>query len=239
MSDKPILFSAPMVRALLAGTKTQTRRVPKILTQAYVANDNRQSDKPGLLPGMRYWNVSGTVGGRVMLEPDFLGLLPFRVGDRLYVREAFRGDQGYDSYAPRTWSHWPVHYEADGSTRPENEAGRLRPGIHMPRWASRLTLTVTDVRVERLQDISEEDAWAEGCKRGEPDDVGGFFPAEEPDPSGIGFRGWDNACDWYADLWDEINGPGSWDANPWVAAYTFTVGLHNIDAPNVRQIGDE
>lgn len=91
----------------------------------------------------------------------------------------------------------------------------------MPRWASRITLEVTGVRVERLQDISEADAWAEGCTPGTLDDNGDPFPAEEPHPSGIGTRGWDSARDWYADLWEAINGEGSWDANPWVWVVEF------------------
>jgi hypothetical protein len=91
----------------------------------------------------------------------------------------------------------------------------------MPRWASRITLDVIGVRVERLQGISEADAWAEGCERGAPWDNGqGHFPAER-DLGGGSSEGWDNARDWYADLWDSINGSGSWDANPWVWVVEF------------------
>lgn len=118
-------------------------------------------------------------------------------------------------------------------TLPDNFAGqfwhRARPSIHMPRWASRITLTVTDVRVQRLQNISEADAWAEGCKPGELNDRGEPFPAEEPHPK-CGWVGWDCARDWYADLWDSLHGPDAWETNPWVAAYTFTVQSGNIDS---------
>ena len=85
----------------------------------------------------------------------------------------------------------------------------------MPRWASRLTLEITGIRVERLQDISEADAIAEGCE------MDGNFPKQQPDPSGIGEVGWDDAVEWYSWLWESINGPGSWDKNPWVWVIEF------------------
>ncbi len=108
-------------------------------------------------------------------------------------------------------------YEAVG---PEG-AGPWRSPDTMPSEASRLTLIVSSLRVERLQAITEADAWAEGCPPGEPNDNGGRFPADEPDTSGIGLVGYDCARDWFADLWDSIYGPGSWDANQWVWVYTF------------------
>jgi len=223
MADKPILFSAPMVKALLAGTKTQTRR--------YFSAD----------PYLEAVERTATQGWRFILKPGAeLSVKPPRimVGDRLYVRETWSGIHAFRNTPPaqRESMMTPdgpllredVWFWADGN--PDGgDYEKPRPGMHMPRWASRLTLTVTDVRVERLQDISEQDAWAEGCAKGAPDDVGGFFPAEEADPSGVGYRGWDNARDWYADLWDQINGEDAWEANPWVAAYTFTVEHGNID----------
>lgn len=222
MADRPILFSAPMVRALLAGTKTQTRRMlPKKLRDAYVANDNRPSDKTGLLPGMRYWNVSGVIGGRIMLEPDFLRLLPYAVGDRLWVRERLQRATT-DQDVPF------VSYFADGSKPWCIAAGwhwknDALPSIHMPKTHSRLTLHVTDVSVERLQDISEADALAEGISYDPPH----VFTVMD-DQHQKAYAG-DTAKDCYADLWDGINGAGSWDKNPWVAAYTFTVERTNID----------
>jgi len=102
--------------------------------------------------------------------------------------------------------------------------------MHMPRWASRLTLTVRDVRVQRLQDISEADAQAEGCLMDpEPDEYGGLMPAEIAHDNGIGDVGWDSARDWFANLWNTINGPDAWEANPWVAAISFDVHRGNID----------
>lgn len=219
MTDRPILFSGPMVRALLAGTKTQTRRA---LNPQPFLEDGSWKVQWG--KSLRSWQD----GRNPQIIPNWLRIA---VGDRLYVREHWRTGGANDHLAPRDlppeWAH-PIEFYADQT---DVRNGRFRQGMHMPRWASRLTLTVTDVRVERLQDCSEHDAWAEGCTKGEPDDAGGFFPAEELDPSGIGYRGWDNARDWYADLWDQINGEGSWDANPWVAAYTFTVERGNIDQP--------
>jgi len=98
---------------------------------------------------------------------------------------------------------------------------KIRPSIHMPRWASRITLTVTDVRVQRLQDCSEADAKAEGI-------IGAGLiwglGVEPPDPARAA-----SPVEAYARLWDIINGPEAWDANPWVVALTFAVHLCNID----------
>ncbi|KFL31445.1 hypothetical protein JP75_07785 [Devosia riboflavina] len=234
MADRPMLFSGPMVRALLAGTKTQTRRILKPQPEQFPIDDKGTLCEVGVI------HVEGDAlprihHGRVITAQK----LKCAVGDRLWVREAhailprtaYRGSIGVGTIAQM--EHPTDDYSAALFREGFDRSGRplWRPSIHMPRWASRLTLTVTDVRVERLQSVSEQDAWAEGCAKGEPDDVGGFFPAEEADPSGIGYRGWDNARDWYADLWDHINGEGAWEANPWVAAYTFTVHQGNIDAP--------
>lgn len=100
--------------------------------------------------------------------------------------------------------------------------------MFMPRWASRITLIVTDVRVERLQNISEADAIAEGvdterCCGVPSDSCGTHLGGCCGQPEAV------EPVEAYSDLWDEINGPGAWDANPWVAAYTFTVHHQNID----------
>lgn len=206
MADRPILFSAPMVRALLDGRKTQTRRIFKGAEQ----NEN------GL------WHIHNAGGGVIGVAEEDVGkqavdYLPIQVGDRLWVREEWSGDFAWHSIKPserhpseRLW-FWADGNPADGDWE------RPRPSIHMPRWASRLTLTVTDVRVERLQDISEDDAAAEGWPA--PEDRAKAGIAEIRDAYPIG---------WYAWLWDSINGPGAWEANPWVAAYTFTVIQKNI-----------
>ncbi len=238
MTDRPILFSGPMVRALLDGRKTQTRRLVDNVPPQPDINCHPQKRQLFASPYLDSYcserktsiNPRGMSVEWCWWQVDDRQCLPvFKVkakpGDRLWVREAFRGSKGYDNHPPKTWSHWPVHYEADGSPDPRDEMeenGKLRPGIHMPRWASRLTLSVKDVRIERLQDISEADARAEGC----PVSWDGK-PYAPPPPEVDGWQGYGRAS--FCLLWSKINGPGSWEANPWVAAYTFTVAKGNID----------
>ena len=184
MKERPIPFSAPMVRALLAGTKTQTRRIVK-------ARDLEWMD---VHQGLR--------------EPDNAERCPYGQpgGDRLYVRETWAAPHAYDHLPPRLIPQDArIHYAAT-----EDRGGLLwRPSIHMPRWASRITLEVTGVRVERLQDISEVDALAEGVT-----DEGSLVT----DLNGKD-RGGTIAA--YATLWEVINGVGSWDDNPWVWVLQF------------------
>jgi hypothetical protein len=217
MADKPIIFSAPMVRALIEGSKTQTRRVLK--EQPAVAD--------AVFSGGRWQWRSWKTG-------CFLGdiRIPYAPGDRLYVREAWRTLNRFNDQPVPVGAM--VAFEADQPYAPGangapisngGRAGRLRPSIHMPRWASRITLTVTEVRVQRLQEISEADARAEGCVM----DTDGL-PDEVPHESGVGFVGWDSARDWYADLWESLHGPDAWSANPRVVAVSFTVQQGNIDA---------
>ena len=195
MTDKPILFSAPMIRALLDGRKTQTRRVLK-----------PQPDD--------------------LYEGQVPRQLHVAIGDRLWVREAhYLTDDGDNEYAVYAADEDDVRahntkLQRMGSTIDEalwRQHAKLRPSIHMPRWASRLTLIVTDVRVQRLQEISEEDATAEGW--------GGWLDSQTSD----GFDG-NGPRTWFHKLWDSINGPDAWDRNDWVVAYTFTVHRCNIDA---------
>lgn len=218
MADRPILFSSPMVRALLAGTKTQTRRTFKAVEET----------RPG------YFHVFGSGGGifcdgEAEVKQWAPSYLRIAVGDRLYVREHWRVAPLHDDVrAGEVQWHVPIHYVADGgktNSLPVLNAmgGRFRQGMHMPRWASRLTLTVTDVRVERLQDCSEADALAEGIAPWQ-----GRYPFGlqlGPDDYCLG----NTAVQAYRGLWNSINGPGSWDANPWVAAYSFIIEHGNID----------
>lgn len=218
MNAKPILMSAPMVLATLReiqqpGTgKTQTRRIVK--------------PQPDF--------TDGVIAARFTPDDQQLGRLgeaircPYGArGDLLWVRESHyltdNGDFERAVYAADAEAakrhlieldHLPKSFPADVKT----EQARLRPSIHMPRWASRLTLRITDVRVERLQDISEEDARAEGVTP-----LFGGMPshADEDRPSHYAA---------FARLWNSINGPGSWDANPWVWAISFRPELRNVDA---------
>jgi hypothetical protein len=201
--DRPILFSTPMVRALLAGTKTQTRRLAGVPMIEQQPNG--------------YWHIRNRHGGVVNAVDGQQGqiaadYLPIQPGDRLWVRETWRPVHSGDP-------SMGAEYRADHPDDWRDDT-KWKPGIHMFRWASRLTLHVTDVRVQRLQDIDETDAVAEGIER-----YGRFFGLPDSD--------WDDAApsarEAYAGLWGSINGIGSWEANPWVAAYTFTVEHANID----------
>lgn len=220
MPDKPIIFSGPMVLAIISGRKSMTRRT--------LCPFNEELEPPYVAPyeaGARaVWaDGDGAVYG-------FTGARGAAVGDRLWVREAFRGHENYDSVTPREMSHWPVFYHADGEPNPDpemGETGRVRSPIHMPRWASRLTLTVTDVRVQRLMEMTDADAVAEGVTvpaACEALDLCGGHDAGLCAVAAIGPR------DLFESLWSSIHGPGAWNANPWVSAITFTTEQRNIDA---------
>ncbi|MGM5010010.1 hypothetical protein ACD592_12885 [Rhizobium sp. 969_B3_N1_2] len=209
MTDRPILFSGPMVRALLAGTKTQTRRLlnpqPKLLK-------NGSWYRP--FPQDR-GNWQYALGGIIHAYAK----LRIVEGDRLWVRETWShtGDHVFSiAEVRRSPFGYPI-YRADEN--PEYPHAKFWPSIHMPREFSRLTLTVTEVRVERLQDISGADAIAEGIERSDR------FPDRFMTPDG------DYAVPIiaYQRLWESINRAGAWDANPWIVAYTFTVHHQNID----------
>lgn len=215
MTTRPILFSAPMVRANLrpVDPKTQTRRgINKILGIGKVTEFGR-SDTPGY-----DWTFRGRqMRWNDLTHAELLARCPYgQPGDRLWVRETWAvpssgpsselGPDDADEVAYAASS-----YHGDLS----NPAIRWRPSIHMPRWASRLTLKVTDVRVQRLQEISEEDAKAEGVTFDGTWWSGGNHrikgtPKCLPNPR-----------DAYADLWTSINGPDSWDANPWCWCISF------------------
>lgn len=202
MADRPIIFSAPMVRALLEGRKTQTRRqVHKLFRSDYdltIAKDRHGRNC-----------YAGTNPHGVHWIHDDAPFFPYAIGDRLWVREAF----SYETLDVDRCGFMPPWYWADGN--PESgDFTRPKPSIHMPRWASRLTLHVTDVRVQRLQEISEADAVAEGCPARTDEDLAGM-----------------EARGWFRDLWDSLHGPDTWDKNPWVAAITFDVKRGNIDTP--------
>lgn len=204
MTDRPILFSAPMVRALLDGRKTQTRRVLK------PQPDYRGPS--GFMHDAEEWGWADENGEHVSV----LEIVPngFHIGGRLWVRETWRAWSEYDGMPPRAIpAAAAIQYPADNPLSPWDS--KARPSIHMPRWASRLTLIVTDVRVQRLQDISEADAIAEGIA---PTANSQTIDCDTPSPRD-GFR----------DLWNGIHGPGAWDENPWVAAISFDVVRDNID----------
>lgn len=213
MTSRPILFSAAMVRALLAGTKTQTRRIAELNTEG------DPSPKYRLDPDGFVRTYIGDVTEQPETDPEAWMMVqdgwergyrcPYGVpGDRLWVRE--------------TWAPMPAGVLSDGLTgryiyradpdvfshTSESDFEKWRPSIHMPRAASRITLEITGVRVERLQGISGRDVLAEGIDNGKSN------PA-------MGER-WENMQRMaFRDLWESINGPGSWDAKPWVWVVQF------------------
>lgn len=175
MKERPILFSGPMVRAIIAGTKTQTRR---------------PLDRDKLYNGFAFD------------DPRIARACPYgQPGDRLWVRETWACDE----YGRRHQSQGMVYYRADAESM-----GTWRPPIHMPRWASRIDLEITAVRVERVREISEADACAE---LGAPL----VWPGPDPEPYRRDMIGA------FANIWDEIyskRGYG-WDINPWVWVVEF------------------
>lgn len=215
MKERPILFSAPMVRALLYGTKTQTRRLCK---PAQTHALSRVVEVPDPQERGQVYNRShfGDEDGDIQFACPYGGK-----GDRLWVREAF---DFLPSGGPDQPQACDIVYWASGSTEPRTAPSdynpmiyghqKVRPSIHMPRWASRILLEITDVRVERLQAISRADAQAEGCDHNDPCDHVRHSCAS------IGCQGPDYRVG-YRQLWDQINGAGAWEANPWVWAITF------------------
>lgn len=209
--ERPILFSGAMVRAILDGNKTQTRRVVKLQPPAntlYVIRYHHPD------PRVHYWaGDSGSLLDWVYPCPQG------EVGDRLYVRETWQHSNHplgpYDSDCE-------VFYRADYLDDPlgpdlERSADGIRrqwrPSIHMPRAASRIVLEVTGVRVERLQDISEDDAIAEG--------IDGPLCAAAVGTAPYKHKLLPAAIHGYSALWERLNGPGSWHANPWVWVIEF------------------
>lgn len=199
MTERGMIFNAEMVRTILDGQKTQTRRVMK--------------PQPDPCPAPRggHWWPSNVFKTMLHVEEEMQngkggwgGLVgdacPFGdVGDRIWVRETWveagASAQDLKLYRANYPAHVPTHYE----NVPPAEDVRWTPSIHMPRWASRILLEITDVRVEQLNDISEEDARSEGISGSSARDV----------------------KEAYAALWRSIYGSDSWRANPWVWVIEF------------------
>ena len=198
MRERPILFSAPMVRAILAGTKTQTRRIMKPRRDRYVGCELALNELAGEVNAGDYTNA------------------PMAPGDRLWVREAH--------YIIGEYREVFFRATQDSSTSPTlSWPGPWRPSIHMPRWASRITLEVTGVRVEKLQEISYEDAKAEGAEFWRNDGT----LTDLPPCSQHRYE--------FEDLWTSINGADSWNANPWV----WVVSFRRLDAKDAIRAGSK
>lgn len=220
MADRPILFSAPMVRALLDERKTQTRRVLKPQPPKWATICSTVFPPQGLFQ----WSEAEHDPLRPLKRwpEDHALSVRFGNGDRLWVKETWRTEARHDAVKPTELPRDAlVSFDADYLQEPNDGCrGRTRVSIHMPRWASRLTLTVTDVRVQRLYEISHTDAMAEGLEWVAPTwGISGIADSWQDDPRMA-----------YRALWDAINGSGAADANPWVVAVTFTVERRNIDA---------
>ena len=221
MKERPILFSAPMVRAILEGRKTQTRRVVKpagVHACGYMSGTFGDPSKFSF--GKR--GVGSRDPYNFFVEHDVR--CPYGApGDRLWVRETWNTSE---NCRPRISE--PYIYAADLDTDGRIKwAARWRPSIHMPRKASRITLEITGVRVERLQEISEADVFAEGVQI--PRDAVTKKPLLKitGDESPLPFLPKDYTAEQfirahYAALWASINGPESWAANPWVWVVEFT-----------------
>lgn len=217
--ERPILFSSEMVRSILEGRKTQTRRVADVRGADRVIwcpNGQFVPARPGD-EGFRGWvaEVDKLGGEKGLHLPLFC---PYgQPGDRLWVRETFLPDPPIDGWpgdiewngCGRSIAGVPEHYRSPENvifkaTWKGDSELKWRPGIHMPRWASRLSLEITKIRIERVQDISHEDATAEGCR---PYCVAfDKLPAQE-----------------YRELWNKINAKRGfgWDVNPWVWCISF------------------
>lgn len=234
MKERPILFSGEMIRALLAGTKTQTRRVVKQWQIPKQQEDGTWFAIAQRDP--RYgFGVSGTTEQECAKQLAQYGSPYGNPAAKLWVRETCRAEElesGQDG----------VRYLADNHFRPINDTpsdafqwmkmnvygkqgGTNVPSIHMPRWACRLLLEITGVRVERLQDISEADALAEGVKRSQravssSAAVPCFWDYQRNQPD---YR---DARSSFSSLWESINGAGSWDANPW----TWVIEFKKVEA---------
>jgi hypothetical protein len=225
MKERPILFSGAMVRAILDGRKTQTRRLmtPQPIGNGFkFIHNDLLCHVDHLPPSATLWK-RGTKRDPYWssdVEDDWTEMSPFGVpGDRLWVRETFYCDDVFaGDYSHGDEEQWrrETYYRADGElhdqmaemTEDDPSAGRSywRPSIHMPRWASRLTLEITDVRVERLQDISEADALAEGV---DPLEWSGG-PANE------------SARAAFRELWESLNAHRApWSSSPWVWVLSF------------------
>lgn len=236
--ERPIIFTGESVRAILAGTKTQTRRVIKPQPTFDIA------------PGR--WNVTWkgvtqhNFGGRAVPPSHLMdGALdwlvrnsPYQAGDHLWVREKWRSPSkyivGYEADAQcgawmgnggggRIWMHHGYMIECDAyrDAKPpirtfsvKAYGDKWRSPIHMPRWASRITLEIESVKVERCSQISEADAQAEGVERLElsPREIPGLGRVH---PMTSSYR------DAFKAAWNAIHGPGAWDKNDWIWAITF------------------
>jgi hypothetical protein len=235
VTERPILFSGPMVQAILAGRKNQTRRIISSVTKI----GKLTSVQSAQIVGYTVMGTDKRLLWHSFTSDEIAKRSPYGMpGDRLWVREAWRTGEKLDQYSPSrllamadkigytSGPPGPLWYEAGGQYRQWGDCdllefgskGRLRSSLHMPRRASRINLEIVKIRVERLQNISWRDALAEGID-------GPFVPGNDIDIDGNFYEsGQKKAIDLYRSLWESINGPRSWELNPWVWVIEFGVG---------------
>lgn len=232
--ERPIVFCGEMVKATLEGKKSQDRKLVKLPITRGIEyrwiNARKDGGPSSPFKAGEYLHIEFRAVVDEWMGQSERIFCPYGVvGDILWVRETLVKDK-----AGVSW-----RYKSDGSSvslpldhpkigamaswcrdRSQNHC----PSTHMPQWASRITLEITEIRGQRLQEISEEDAWAEGCRKGLPTDNGGHFPAEkldDPKDPRSSATGWDCAIDWYADFWNSHNRGNGWQRNSWVWAMSF------------------
>lgn len=209
MTERGMIFNAEMVRAILAGRKTQTRRPIKWKQTRFTEIGEREDGSKwpwseDAEHACDFWHPCplGAVGDRIWVRETFCPVDDTQYGGEKWVD--YRATPKFEASHPAGWDCAPN----------DAEALKWRPSIHMPRWASRILLEITNVRVERLNAISEEDARAEGIIDG------GCLNCGEPEPCGCANPEPD-ATDAFAYLWQSIYGQESWNANPWVWVISF------------------
>jgi len=231
---RPIPLKAYEVRAVLDGRKTQDRRVLKLPTKTRNGPIYEHPELGGWAPTTIGGDGCFAIGrsGEKVAIPEQVAIwhqtcgtcltAPYQVGDWLWVRETWgTDDSAQDSCPPSQLGNFErvglLYRATDKCT-----FTRWRPSIHMPRWASRLTLEVTGVRVERLQEISDEDAEAEG--------ICTATGAEIVEAGGKPGDAYLSAFEAFADLWDSLNAKRApWDSNPWVVVIEFTPHWVNVE----------
>lgn len=256
MKERPVLFSAPMVNAILAGAKTQTRRIMKVQPPTIkhtLLNIIKSVYGLKNWQGARFWSIPDGVqtDGQIFSDSEAFKCPYGEVGDRLWVREAWAAMSRYDGVAPRkiccgaeqaVWYRATDHKECDHYLTGQYR-GKWRPSIFMPRWASRITLQIDKIRVERINDISEVDAIAEGVESYDKTPnmsgyrnylwhgaVGRDITQKQSDAWDWQYSNYDAtsdrpARDSFSSLWEMINADRGygWDKNPWVWVYDFSV----------------
>lgn len=248
MIDRPIIFSAPMILALLEGRKTMTRRL------AWRVEPCPQHCCPFREPRRLIELEGKTCESCPRWNNEGAGVpspwQKLQRGDRLWVREAFKLVGGGDPGTPIYRANWREDAQARGLDNiPTEEPKGWRPSIHMPRWASRLTLEVIATRVELLQAIDQEDAKREGVRL-QYSEEGHALIVVGPGPSPLSYSGGPRRPDETSDdcisrawtfrahfgaLWDSLHGVGAWNQNPAVVVISFHVWLYNIDLPQTAR----